>query len=196
MVIYTRAYHDRRQLVLLDREESNMSGVQASDDEIALISADGFEQRCRELDALRNDARRQLGDRLRNARQDGDLADNPALGDLLEEQAQLERRIAVLEAQLAGAEIVAPAADGCAGIGSLVRVRDLSNGDLFEYELVGTLESDGGKGRVSIGAPVGQALVGQRAGARVEVRTPRGPLALQLIEVRPGRQPAVAKEAA
>jgi transcription elongation factor GreA len=196
MVTDTRAGHDRRQLVLPDREEPNMAAARANADQIVLMSADGFEQRCGELETLRNDARRQLSDRLREARQDGDLADNPALVDLLEEQAQLERRIAVLEAQLAGAEIVTPAADGCAGIGSLVRVRDLSNGDLCEYELVGRLESDVGNGRVSIGAPVGRALFGQRAGARVEVMTPRGPLALQLVKVCPARQPAVAKEAA
>jgi transcription elongation factor GreA len=107
----------------------------------------------------------------------------------------VERRIAVLETQLAGAEVVRPAADGCAGIGSLVRVHDLSTGDLCEYEVVGTLESDVGNGRVSIGAPVGQAVVGQRPGARVEVTTPHGPLALQRIQVHPARRPAVAKAA-
>jgi transcription elongation factor GreA len=161
--------------------------------ETLLISADGYEQRCRELDALRSEARRELGERLREARQDGDLADNLALQDLFEEQAQLERRIALLEAQLAVAEIVAPVADGRAGIGSVVRVRD-GDGSTFEYELVGPLESDVSNGCVSIGAPVGQALAGQRAGARVEVTTPRGPLTLEVVSVRP--RSAVAKEAA
>ena len=149
-----------------------------------LITADGYEQRCRELDVLRDEARVELGERLREARQDGDLTDNPALHDLLEEQAQLERRIAQLEAQLAAARIVAPTADGRAGIGSVVRISD-PDGDMSDYELVGSLESDAENGRVSITAPVGQALVGQRAGARVEVATPRGPLALEVISVRP-----------
>ena len=162
-------------------------------DETLPISADGYERRCRELDALRDVARRELGERLREARQDGDLADNPALQDLLEEQAQLERRIALLEAQLAVAEIVAPAADGRAGIGSVVRVRD-GDGSTFEYELVGPLESDVGNGCVSIGAPVGRALAGQRAGAHVEVATPRGPLTLEVVSVRPRN--ALAKQAA
>jgi transcription elongation factor GreA len=127
------------------------------------ISAEGHEQRCRELDALRNDA---------------------ALQDLLDEQAQLERRIARLKAQLAAAEIVAPAPDGRVGIGSVVRVRD-GNGERFEFELVGPLESDVANGRVSIGAPVGEALVGRRAGARVEVATPRGQITLEVVSVRP-----------
>ena len=161
--------------------------------DILLISAEGYAERCRELDELRIEARSDLAERLREARQDGHLDDNPALYDLLEEQAQLERRIALLEAQLAVAEIVTPAGDGLAGIGSIVRVRD-DNGTTGEYELVGPLESDIGNGRVSIEAPVGQALVGNRAGARVEVAAPRGALALELVSVR-GRD-AVAREAA
>lgn len=151
-------------------------------DEAPLISAEGYEQLCRELDSLRNEARRELGEQLREARQDGDLADNPALQRLLEEQALLERRIAVLEEQLAAAEIVAPVADGSVEIGSVVRIRD-GDGATFELELVGPLESDVSKRRVSIGTPVGQALVGQRAGARVEAQTPRGPLALEIVSV-------------
>ena len=99
----------------------------------------------------------------------------------------------MLEAQLAVAEIVAPATDGQAGIGSIVRVRD-SEGATFEYELVGPLESDAGNGRVSIGAPVGQALLGTPAGARVEVATPRGPLTLEFVSVRP--RPTAARQAA
>lgn len=152
--------------------------------ETLLISADGYEQRCHELAALRYEARRELGERLREARQDGDLADNPALQDLLEEQAQLTRRIGLLEAQFAAAEIVAPAVDGRAGMGSVVRVRD-GDGRTFEYELAGPLESDAANGRVSISAPIGRALTGRRAGARVEVATPRGPLPLELVSVRP-----------
>jgi transcription elongation factor GreA len=157
--------------------------VPMSGDEMSLITAEGYEQRGRELDVLRNQARAELAERLRHVREDGDLADNPTLYDLLEEQAQLEHRIGLLEAQLAAAEIVAPASDGVAGIGSIVRVRD-GDGMTFEYVLVGVLESDVGNGRVSISAPVGQALVGHRAGAAIDVATPRGPLPLKVISVR------------
>lgn len=157
--------------------------VPADVDETLLISAEGYEQRCRELDALRNESRRELSERVREARHDGDLADNPALQHVLEEQALLERRIALLEAQLATAEIVEPAADGSAGIGSVVRVRE-ADGETFEFELVGPLESDVSNGRVSIATPVGQALVGHRAGARVEAKGPRGPITLEVLSVR------------
>ena len=166
---------------------------QTNADETVLISPDGYAQRCRELDELRTEARNALADRLREARQDGHLDDNPALYDLFEEQAQLERRIALLESQLAVAEIVEPATDGLAGIGSIVRVRD-DTGATREYELVGPLESDIGNGRVSIEAPLGQALVGNRAGATVEIAAPRGALAYELLSVR--GQDAVGREAA
>jgi transcription elongation factor GreA len=150
------------------------------------ISAEGYEHLCRELDTLRKEARRELGERMREARRDGDLADNPALRDLLEDQAQLERWITLREAQLAAAEIVAPARDGLVGIGSVVRVRD-EEGATFEFELVGPLESDVGNGCVSVSAPVGKALEGQRAGGHVEVTTPRGLVTLQIESVRPQR---------
>ena len=160
-------------------------------EEMVPISPEGYRDRMREVDALRNDARRELAERLRDARADGDLGDNPTLQELLEEQEQLERRIVRLETQLAVAEIVAPAADGSTGIRSRVRVRD-DDGATFEVELVGPLESDPGNGRVSIAAPVGQALAGARAGTRVDVETPRGPLALEIVSVRPGRRPRAA----
>ena len=132
-------------------------------DETLLISADGYTQRCRELDELRTEARSALAERLREARRDGHLDNNPALYDLFEEQARLERRIALLEAQLAVAEIVAPTGDGLAGIGSIVRLRDDTNAT-GQYELVAPLESDIGNGRVSIEAPYPVQLVPLKSG--------------------------------
>jgi transcription elongation factor GreA len=153
-------------------------------DTTVLISAAGHVRLSRELDTLRIDARRELTERLRAAREDGDLEDNPVLGDLLEEQSQLEQRISLLEARLRSAEIVAPVDDGRAGIGTLVRVRDLVADSTHEYELVGALESDVGRGRVSVEAPVGRALVGRLPGERLDVETPRGVIELELVDVR------------
>ena len=108
-----------------------------------LVTADGYGQLCAELETLRTLRRQEVTEQLRQVREDGD-PDDPSLFDLLEEQAQLEWRIAVLEAQTAAARIVAPAAYGTAGIGSCVRVRHGDSGEVAEYELVGTIESDVG----------------------------------------------------
>jgi transcription elongation factor GreA len=126
--------------------------------------------------------RRALTEQLREAREDRD-PDNPLLFDLLEEQAQLEGRIGLLESQVATAQVVGHAADGSAGIGSCVRVRHSGSGDVAEYELVGAIEPDVGDGRVSVGAPVGRALLGRLSGETVVVDTPRGATELEILAV-------------
>lgn len=160
------------------------------------VTADGYDQLRSELETLCTTGRREMSERLREAREDGHLVSNPALYDLLEEQLRLERRIVTLEGQLATAEIGVPAADGAAGIGSFVGVRDLQSGAVAEYELVGAIEPNVGNGRVSIGAPVGRALVGRGAGTVVEVETPRGVLGLEILSVRAPNVRALAKKAA
>ena len=161
-----------------------------------LITATGYEDLRAELETLRGDIGPELSERLRDARQDVHLADNPRLFDLLEEQARFDHRIARLEAQLAAAQIAAPATDGRAGIGSRVRVRDLEVGNIVEYELVGAIEPQVGDGRVSVAAPVGRALVGQRVGARLNVATPGGTVPLEVLGVRPADVQQLTREAA
>jgi transcription elongation factor GreA len=151
------------------------------------VTAHGYERLCSELEALRTAGRATLSEQLRQARADGDR-DNPLLFDLLEEQAQLERRISLLEEQVAAARIAVPNGGGVAAIGSCVRVRHRQGGDVAEYELVGPIESDVRNGRVSIGAPVGRALVGRSSGETVVVETPRGRHELEILAVSPPRR--------
>jgi transcription elongation factor GreA len=158
-----------------------VSVAPAADD--LLVTAEGYERLCSELESLRSEGRRVMSERLREARADGHLEDNPALFDVLEEQAQLERRIATLEARLAAARIAEPNGDGSAGIGSSVRLRDLETRELVEYEVVGAIEGNVGRGRVSIEAPVGRALLGAAAGDIVTVACPRGELRFEVVSV-------------
>ncbi len=169
-----------------------MSARPAVDD--LLVTAEGYERLCADLDSIRTEGRRAMSERLLEARADGHLEDNPALFDVLEEQAQLERRIATLEAQLAAARIAEPNDDGTAGIGSFVRLRDLDTSELVEHELVGAIEGDIQQGRVSVEAPVGRALLGAAAGDIVTVACPRGELRLEVISVTEAER--VAREAA
>lgn len=147
------------------------------------VTAEGYERLCSELESLRTAGRQAMSERLREARADGHLEDNPALFDVLEEQAQLERRIATLEARLAAARIAEPNGDGSIGIGSFVRLRDLETSELVEHALVGAIEGDIAQGRVSVEAPVGRALLGAAAGDIVTVACPRGELRLEVISV-------------
>lgn len=147
------------------------------------MTAEGFDRHCHELERLRHEERGRLTELLREARLEGSLEDNPTLADLLEEQVLLERRIAKLDARLAVARIAPPPRDGRVGIGSVVRVRDVATGDVFEYTLVGSLEGDPARGRISAEAPIGRALLGHVHGAHVEATPPRGAVVLEILDV-------------
>jgi transcription elongation factor GreA len=153
--------------------------------DVMLVTAEGYQRLCEELETLRGEGRRAASERIRESRADGHLDDNPGLVDALEEQAQLERRIATLEARLAAARIAEPNGERSAEIGSSVRLRDLQTSELVEYELVGAIEADVGEGRLSVEAPVGRALIGAAAGETVAVSCPRGELRFQVMSVAP-----------
>jgi transcription elongation factor GreA len=171
--------HPRRSASRCLREGSKVETI----DDTLLVTAGGYKQLEQELEELTTESRQRMSERMRDARLDGDIADNPALLELLEEQLQLEMRIAALSEKLAAAQIATAPADGRAGVGSVVRVRHVDSGDIAEYELVGTIEAGVGHRRVSVGAPVGHALLGHRPGARVEVAAPCGRLTLELLSV-------------
>jgi transcription elongation factor GreA len=152
-------------------------------DTATLVTREGYEHLRAEIAKL-CDARPEMIERLRDARDNGNLDDNPTLYEVLEEQAQLEQRIAQLRRQLAAAKVVQPKGNGIAGIGNSVRLRDLATNEVVEYELVGGIEANVGDGRVSIAAPVGRAVLGARAGEMVDVTTPRGNVQLEVLEVR------------
>lgn len=150
------------------------------------ITAEGYELLWSELEALRTDGRREMSERLREARADAPIDDNPALFEAFQDQAQLERRIATLESHLSTARIAEPARDGSAAIGSLLRLRDLETGEHLEYRLVGAIEANASAGRVSVDAPVGRALVGATPGEVVNVRCPNATLRFEVLSVEPG----------
>jgi transcription elongation factor GreA len=158
-----------------------MSVIPATD--ALLVTSEGYDRLCSELESLRTEGRRAMRERVREARADGPIEDNPILFEILEEQALLERRIATLEAQLGSARVAEPNGDGAIGIGSSVRLRDLETTELVEYELVGAIEGNGGQGRVSVEAPVGRALLGAAAGDVVSVASPRGQLRFEVLSV-------------
>ena len=126
-----------------------------------------------------------MADRLRQtATGDGNLAENAEYLEAREEQARLERRIAVLEERLRSARIVEPClGNGRVDVGERVRVRDVSSGQPLEVELVGPLEADVAAGRVSVASPLGRALVGLREGEIADVDAPRGRLGFEVLAI-------------
>ena len=165
-----------------------MRATSAADD--LTVTAEGYELLHSELETLRTDGRREMSERLRETRAGAPLDDNPALFEAFQEQAQLEGRIALLENHLLAARIAEPNADGRAGIGSLLRLRDLETDERVEYTLVGAIEANPGQGRVSVDAPVGRALFAATAGDIVNVACPRGELRFAVLGVETLAQPS------
>lgn len=147
------------------------------------ITRQGYDRLQAELAELVTVDRAEIARWLREAREDGgEPGENLDLGEALEEQALLERRIAELRGRLAIARIVEYAADGTAGVGSHVHLRNPS-GHTVLYQLVGALEGDPGKRLLSIDSPVGQALLGRVEGDVVDVEAPGGRRRYEIVAI-------------
>jgi transcription elongation factor GreA len=150
-----------------------------------ILTRKGYERLRDELAALSTVSRADIDDRVRDARSHGgELSDNPDLIDALEDQELLMRRIARLEAALASASVVDDPPKDRIGIGTHVRVRDADSGRTTEYELVGSIEADPDRRKLSAESPVGRALLGRRAGTVVDVEAPRGTMRIEILDVR------------
>jgi transcription elongation factor GreA len=150
-----------------------------------VITPAGLQRLSDELERLTTDGRREIAERLRRAAAGEASAEESA--DYLgarEDQALLERRIALLEDRLRTARIVEPQpGNGRIDVGERVRLRDLESGKRLELELVGPLEADPAAGRISIASPVGRAIQGLRRGQIAEVDAPRGKLLFKILAV-------------
>jgi transcription elongation factor GreA len=148
-----------------------------------LMTKEGYERLQAELQQLVGHERRAIAEWLRDARSGGgEPGDHAEVTAAIEKQAALERRIREIEATLASASIARPVA-GVAGVGQVVRLRIAGSSTVLAYHLVSPAESDPRSGRVSVESPIGQALVGGRAGDVFDVKTPRGTQTVEIIDV-------------
>lgn len=139
-----------------------------------------------ELSHLKLVRRKEVAERIKAARQFGDLSENAEYEEAKNEQAFVEGRIMALEKILRHARV---ADDGevdpdVVAIGSTVTVKDLNKNAVYEYTIVGAHEADPSKKRISNESPVGKALLGQRAGAVVSVMVPAGLVKYEILAVK------------
>lgn len=128
-----------------------------------------------ELLHLETVRRREVGERIREAKEFGDISENSEYDDAKNEQAFVESRIAEISQILANATIIeSPKHGDRVSLGSHVCLKDVADCQQYEYQLVGSAEADPAHSRISNESPVGQALIGSRKGDVVRVLTPRG----------------------
>jgi transcription elongation factor GreA len=150
-----------------------------------VITREGLERLSAELEQLTTDGRREIADRLRQAASsEANHEENADYLGVREDQALLERRIALLEDRLRSAQVIDPKlGNGRIDVGERVRVRALHSGERLDLELVGPLESDASCGRISVVSPLGQAILGLRRGQIAQVDAPRGRLQFKILAV-------------
>jgi transcription elongation factor GreA len=150
-----------------------------------LTTAEGLDTLNAELAALEGEGRREIADRIKTAREWGDLKENSEYHDAKNEQAHLETKIARLREKIAAAVVVteAPAgAGGIVGLGSTVLVSD-QDGVENTWRIVSSHDAMPADGRLSAESPVAQALLGRGSGDVVSVSLPRGKRALTILSV-------------
>ena len=141
-----------------------------------ILTPEGYEKLKQEIEFLSNDKRREVADRIRTAREFGDIAENAEYDDAKNEQAMLEHKIAQLEERLAHARVIDTdeVDTSVVSVGSIVRLRDVDAKETIEYHIVGSAEANPAERKLSNESPVGRAIIGRKKGETVEVVTPRG----------------------
>jgi transcription elongation factor GreA len=154
-----------------------------ADDDLLMTRAD-YDKLEAEIADLETSARGEMAERIKAARELGDLKENAEYHDAKDAQAILETRILRLRDQLTRAQVVEAEGGGDAiAFGSEVTVADRASGKRTTYTLVSGVDADAAAGRLSVESPVAQALVGARAGDVLEIRTPKGTRTLEVISI-------------
>ena len=151
-----------------------------------LLTPEGFEKLKEEIDYLTTAKRREVAERIKHAREFGDIAENSEYDDAKNEQAMLEQRIAQLEDRLASARVIEAEAvpSGVVAVGTRVRLKDIDANETIEYVIVGSAEANPIERKLSNESPVGKAIIGRKKGETVEVAAPRGSLKYKIIDVK------------
>lgn len=132
----------------------------------------GVDELQEELKGLKSQ-RVHVAERIKAARELGDLSENAEYQTAREEQDRLETRISELEHILQYSQIIKkPKADGHVRLGSSVTLKN--SGKALHFQVVGTIEADPGHGKISDESPIGQALLGKQVGDKAELKTPAG----------------------
>ena len=147
-----------------------------------VMTAEGLAALQAELEHLETVARREIAERIKTAREWGDLKENSEYHDAKNDQAHLETKIKRLREQLLAAEVrEVDAGSDVVGFGRTVEVEDAGSGRRQSYTLVSAHEAVPAEGRLSIDSPVAKALAGARVGDERTLETPRGARTLKVV---------------
>ncbi|MFI3175057.1 MAG: transcription elongation factor GreA [Bacillota bacterium] len=150
-----------------------------------VLTYEGLKKLEEELETLKTVTRKEVAEKIKEARGQGDLSENAEYDSAKEEQAEMEARIVTLEKMLRNAEVIdeEEVSGDVVGLGSKVEVLDVEFDELMTYFIVGSAEADPMNGRISNESPVGAALIGHTLGEIVVVDTPDGEVNFEIKSI-------------
>ena len=150
-----------------------------------ILTYEGLKKYEDELQDLKVNRRREIAQKIKEAREQGDLSENAEYDAAKDEQRDIELRIEELEKLLKNAEVIVEDEVNLdkINIGCVVKVYDKEFDEVIEYQIVGSNEANPLLNKISDQSPIGRALVGMRSGESATVETPGGLVHLDILEV-------------
>ena len=142
-----------------------------------ILTPQGLEELKARIEHLSGPRRREVAERIKEAREFGDISENSEYDDAKNEQAMLEKQIAELEEKLRSATVIdaKSVSTEAVSVGTTVHVKDQKTDKSVKYMIVGSSEANPSDNKLSNESPVGKALIGKKRGDVVSVSVPRGP---------------------
>ena len=150
-----------------------------------LLTVEGLKQLEDELQDLKVNKRREVAQKIKEAREQGDLSENAEYDAAKDEQRDIEARIGEIEALLKNAEEIEEEKtdNGKISLGCTVKILDLEYDEEEEYKIVGSIEANSLQGRISNESPVGKALIGKAEGEIVDVELENGKIQYKVLSI-------------
>ena len=150
-----------------------------------ILTPEGFQRLKEEIEYLSSVKRDEVAERIRAARDFGDISENSEYDDAKNEQAMLEARIYALEERLRSAIVVDSdsVTTDSVGVGTKVTLQDMKAGDIVQYSIVGSSEADPSAHKLSNESPVGRAIMGHKPGDKITVTVPQGSKKLKVMAI-------------
>ena len=149
------------------------------------VSRAGYEKLLEEREYLVTVKRKEVAQKLKEARSFGDLSENAEYDEAKNEQAILESKINELELLIANAIVVEDheVSTDEIGVGSIIKIKDLELDEIETLQIVGSTESDPDNGKISDESPIGKAAMKKKVGDIFEVEAPAGELKFEVLEI-------------
>lgn len=168
-----------------NNRKKKQEGQKASMDKKNILTYQGLQKLEEELQNLKVVRRKEVAQKIKEAREQGDLSENAEYDAAKDEQRDIEARIEDIEKILKNAEVVVEEEVELdkISIGCKVKILDVEENEELEYKIVGSTEANSLKGKISNESPVGKALLGAKIGDVVKVETHVGELEYKVLEI-------------